>query len=112
MDQITRAHTTKITELKRLLEQTQSASAAQLHALQAELRLLRSTLDEERAVARKAELKRDKERLSRAVLSSGAGSGFQDGGEWDLARVLKGSFDELGVRKAVRGLSMADRMRV
>lgn len=113
LDQITRAHTTKITELKRLLEQTQSSSAAQLHALQAELRLLRSSLEEERVSARKAELKRDKDRLSRGAQGfHHSQSQGQDSTEWDLAHVLRGKFDEIGVRKAVRSLSMADRLRL
>ena len=37
-------HTTKTTSLKRLLERSQASAAAQLHALQAEVAMLRSQL--------------------------------------------------------------------
>ncbi|GJJ12808.1 hypothetical protein Clacol_007053 [Clathrus columnatus] len=111
LDQVTRAHTNKTTDLKRLLEQTQSTSAAQLHALQAELRLLRGTLEEERALAHKAELKRDRERLSHVPHPDTGG-----GGDWDLARVLRGDgrglFNDHEVRKAIRVLTIADRLRL
>ncbi len=60
------AHTKTITTYKRLLEQAQSNSASQLHALQAELRLLRATLDSERAQQHKNELARDRDRLQLA----------------------------------------------
>lgn len=60
------AHTKTITTYKRLLEQAQSNSASQLHALQAELRLLRATLDSERAQQHKNDLARDRDRLQLA----------------------------------------------
>ena len=66
------AHTKTITTYKRLLEQAQSNSASQLHALQAELRLLRATLDSERALQHKNELARDRDRLQLAYQTVGA----------------------------------------
>ncbi|KAF8584645.1 hypothetical protein K439DRAFT_1410889 [Ramaria rubella] len=112
LDQITRAHTSRLTDLKRLLEQTQTASAAQLHALQAELRLLRSTLEQERLVARESELRRDRERLNYTTRRGDN----EDSADWDVARALRGdgrgNFNDTEVRKAVRGLRMADRMRL
>jgi pyrimidine and pyridine-specific 5'-nucleotidase len=111
LDQLTRAHTSRLTDLKRLLEQTATASAAQLHALQAELRLLRATLEQERVAARESELRRDRERLSLATRGA-----EDDGADWDVARALRGdgrgNFNDADVRKAVRGLKMADRMRL
>lgn len=110
LDQLTRAHTDRLTDLKRLLEQTQTASAAQLHALQAELRLLRATLEQERTAARESELRRDRERLSQVTRAE------DDSADWDVARALRGdgrgNFNDADVRKAVRGLRMADRMRL
>jgi pyrimidine and pyridine-specific 5'-nucleotidase len=112
LDQITRAHTSRLTDLKRLLEQTQTASASQLHALQAELRLLRATLEQERSATRESELRRDRERL---ITRNTARADNADG-DWDLARAMrgdgKGNFNDGEVRKAVRGLKMADRMRL
>ncbi|KIJ49092.1 hypothetical protein M422DRAFT_74705 [Sphaerobolus stellatus SS14] len=111
LDHITRAHLSRITDLKRLLEQTQSASAAQLHALQAELRMLRATLDEERAAAHQAELRRDHERLTRPSYPVNT-----DEPDWDLIRALRGeargTFNEVEVRKALRSLGTAERMRL
>ncbi|KAF8532363.1 WD40-repeat-containing domain protein [Gautieria morchelliformis] len=111
LDQLTRAHTNRLTDLKRLLEQTQTASAAQLHALQAELRLLRATVEQERAAARESELRRDRERLTIATRRAD-----DDSADWDVARALRGdgrgNFNDAEVRKAVRGLRMGDRMRL
>lgn len=61
------AHVKKITHYKRLLEQAQSSSASQLHALQAELRLLRAQLDRERSISHQNELARDRDRLALAL---------------------------------------------
>ncbi len=59
IEQLRNLYSKKLTGYKRLLEQGQSASAAQLHALQAELRLLRVNLEDERHAARQSELERD-----------------------------------------------------
>ncbi|KAJ4474259.1 hypothetical protein J3R30DRAFT_3376742 [Lentinula aciculospora] len=47
LNQINTLHTRKITSYKRLLERAQHSSAAQLHALQAEVRMLREQLQNE-----------------------------------------------------------------
>ncbi|KAF8532388.1 hypothetical protein JB92DRAFT_3103837 [Gautieria morchelliformis] len=44
-------HRSLRSDVKKLLEQTQTTSAAQPHALQAELRLFRATVEEERYCA-------------------------------------------------------------
>lgn len=67
MDGIQEAHSKKILHYKRLLEKAHSNSASQLHSLQAELKLLKTTLDRERAVAHQAELARDRDRLAQKV---------------------------------------------
>jgi hypothetical protein len=67
IDAVQVAHTRKVTHYKRLLEQAQTSSASQLHAQQAELKLLRVTLDNERSKAHQNELARDRDRLSQAI---------------------------------------------
>jgi pyrimidine and pyridine-specific 5'-nucleotidase len=64
IDAVHTAHTRKVLHFKRLLEKAHSNSASQLHALQAELKLLRATLDKERAINHQNELARDRDRLS------------------------------------------------
>jgi len=64
IDAVHTAHTRKVLHFKRLLEKAHSNSAAQLHALQAELKVLRATLDNERAINHQNELARDRERLN------------------------------------------------
>ncbi|KAG8854290.1 hypothetical protein FRB96_007695 [Tulasnella sp. 330] len=109
----------KLTHYKRLLEQAHASSASQLHALQAELRLLRHQIECERKTARELEMRsgRDREALfterrHRSQLQtdiSGAGAGFDIGA---LRGDGRGSFDEVEVRRVVRGLKMSDRMRL
>ena len=105
-------HTQKLLHYKRLLEQGHHASAAQLHALQAELRLLRMALEDERAKAREGELERDRLQMKTLTQSSSA----EKGSDVDLATALrgdrKGNFNESEVRKAVRALKLQDRMRL
>ena len=105
-------HTQKILHYKRLLEQGQHASAAQLHALQAELRLLRIALEDERAKAREGELERDRLQMKALTHTS---TKTQEA-DVDLAVALrgdgKGNFNETAVRKAVRALKLQDRMRL
>ncbi|KAI0717946.1 hypothetical protein C8Q72DRAFT_891365 [Fomitopsis betulina] len=116
-------HARKILHYKRLLERAQASTAAQLHALQAEVRMLRE---------------RDRERDQGGLISndpdadgfcvcggrrkkeywSGYRGGEDDGlaGEVDLATALRGDgyggFNEMEVRRAVRGLNRDDRMRL
>lgn len=55
----------KLIHYKRLLEQSQASAASQLHALQAELRLLRVQVESERKTMRDLEIRagRDREAL-------------------------------------------------
>lgn len=56
LQQVGIIHTRKITGYKRILEQSQTSAASQLYALQAELRLLRQQLEQERTASRRLEL--------------------------------------------------------
>jgi pyrimidine and pyridine-specific 5'-nucleotidase len=110
-------HTRKILHYKRLLERAQAATAAQLHALQAEVRVLR---EREPATA-VPDLESDLACICGGRKHKGYWSGYrQDEDEFDgdveLARALKGNsvgeFNETEVRKALRGLSRDERMRL
>ncbi|KAI0261216.1 hypothetical protein BC834DRAFT_830548 [Gloeopeniophorella convolvens] len=115
-------HAKKLLHYKRLLERTQAATAAQLHALQAEVRVLRE---------------RERQREENGTVASftdnedfcicggrkrgGYWDGYRgddaDGGEgFDLIKALKrdanGEFNETEVRKAIRGLNRDERMRL
>lgn len=118
-------HTRKVLHLKRLLERAQASTAAQLHALQAEVRLLR---DRERESAQVGVLDNlegaDDDRYCvcggrrRREYWSGYRGNEDDGVgvEVDLATALRGDgsggFNEIEVRRAVRGLGRDDRMRL
>ena len=112
LQQVQTLHTRKVTQLKRLLEQGQGASAAQLHALQAELRMLRVALEDEKAQAHSRELEQDALRM-KAMTQTVSHRADDD---IDLATALrgdgKGNFNESEVRKAVRALKLQDRMRL
>ncbi|OCH85966.1 hypothetical protein OBBRIDRAFT_738919 [Obba rivulosa] len=124
MDKINEIHMRKIQHYKRLLERTQAANAAQLHALQAELQVLRAREREreEGGLNNLAEGYGDTYCTCGGKKSKGYWSGYRGseddgiGGEVDLATVLKGdgggSFNEIEVRRAVRALSRDDRMRL
>lgn len=116
-------HMKKILHYKRLLERAQASTAAQLHALQAEVRILK---EKERQL--------EKSGYNDGTLpdeddfcvcggrkhSSGYWSGYRgantDDGPADLLSALRvdssGSFNETEVRKAIRGLNREDRMRL
>ncbi|THG93814.1 hypothetical protein EW145_g8272, partial [Phellinidium pouzarii] len=102
-------HAHALTQYRRLLEQAHGASAAQLHALQAELRILRVALEDERAAARDVEMQRDHMQMQRRT----APHALED---IDLAAALRadgrGIFNEVEVRKAVRALKMQDRLQL
>ncbi|PVF92570.1 hypothetical protein CPB86DRAFT_717233 [Serendipita vermifera] len=113
IDAVQVAHTRKVTHYKRLLEQAQTSSASQLHAQQAELKLLRVTLDNERSKVHQTELARDRDRLSQAIHTN---THTNEDLSANLASVLggdgKGGFKETEVRRVIRSLGMADRMRL
>ncbi|PFH49475.1 hypothetical protein AMATHDRAFT_147610 [Amanita thiersii Skay4041] len=118
-------HTRKILHYKRLLERAQASTAAQLHALQAEVRVLR-----ERAGSLESPLaatEDDDRCVCGGRRRKGFWAGYRDdyddeerdegeGGALDLVRMLKGDgmggFNEKEVRRALRGLSREDRMRL
>ncbi|KAG6836951.1 hypothetical protein H0H93_000591 [Arthromyces matolae] len=115
-------HTRKILAYKRLLERTHASTAAQLHALQAEIRLLRSNPrllesssssselvdDDGKCVcgARKRRDYWDGVRGGEAEVEDveGAGEGIE--------KVLKRGFNEVAVRRALRKLGREERMRL
>lgn len=113
LDEVKSVHARKITDYKRLLEQSQASSASQLHALQAELRLLRLALENERAAVRESEMERDHMRMT-AFASRTARK--ENDGTIDLAAALRGDgngvFNETEVKKAIRSLKLRDRMRL
>ncbi|KAI0001180.1 hypothetical protein BJV77DRAFT_1063694 [Russula vinacea] len=116
-------HTKKLLHYKRLLERAQAATAAQLHALQAEVRVLRER-ERQREDSGTVSFLTDNDDLCVCGGRKGADywSGYRGGGdstdreEPDLARALKreanGEFNEADVRKAIRGLSRDERMRL
>ncbi|KAG8818713.1 hypothetical protein FRC17_010736 [Serendipita sp. 399] len=113
IDAVQTAHMRRITHYKRLLEKAQTNSASQLHTLQAELKLLRTTLEKERAKSHETELARDRDRLALSMQKKNA---QYEGLSPDLASILRGDgnggFSEGDVRKVIRGLHMSDRMRL
>lgn len=116
-------HMKKMLHYKRLLERSQASTAAQLHALQAEVRILKED-----------QRQHEKSGYSDATLLNGSDfcvcsgrkhrsdywSGYReaniDDGPGDLLSALKGDgsggFNEIEIRKAIRGLSREDRMRL
>ncbi|KAH9945563.1 hypothetical protein B0H21DRAFT_694161 [Amylocystis lapponica] len=123
LQQVNSVHARKLLHYKRLLERAQASTAAQLHALQAEVSMLR---------AREREREQGGVSLNgmdgdgycvcggkrRKEYWSGYRGGEDDGinGEVDIATVLRGDgsggFNEIEVRRAVRGLGRDDRMRL
>jgi pyrimidine and pyridine-specific 5'-nucleotidase len=116
-------HTKKLLHYKRLLERAQAATAAQLYALQAEVRVLRER-ERQREDAGSVSLMTDSDDLCVCGGRRGADywSGYRGGGEShdreeaDLTKALKkkanGEFNEVEVRKTIRGLSRDERMRL
>ncbi|KZT25821.1 hypothetical protein NEOLEDRAFT_1132791 [Neolentinus lepideus HHB14362 ss-1] len=113
-------HTRKILHYKRLLERAQAAAAAQLHALQAEVRMLRDRGGESARVVMGDE---DEYCVCGGKKRNGGyWAGWrgedEDGevGDVDLLRALRGDgagqFSEAEVKKAIRGLSREERMRL
>lgn len=122
LDEVMAIHTRKLLHYKRLLERAQASTAAQLHALQAEVRFLR---DKEReGGGTMANLGTEDEGfcVCGGKKRQGYWSGYRDddqeqgAGTGDLLGALKGDgsggFNEAEVRKAIRGLGRDDRMRL
>lgn len=132
LSQILALHTRKVLRYKRLLERAQGSTAAQLHALQVELRTLKAqgqgavTSSSHHADVSFDDADFDEERCEcgrklKKAPSKGYWSGYsgyeeEEGESGDLLKALRGdgrgSFNEVDVRKAVRGLSREDRMRL
>ncbi|KAH7100036.1 hypothetical protein BKA62DRAFT_673090 [Auriculariales sp. MPI-PUGE-AT-0066] len=110
LENINNVHLDKVTHYKRLLERAQSANAAQLHALQAELRMVRGEL-QGATEARAPQLTLDTHFASNN--NARDESFYQD---VDLAMAIRGdgrgNFNETEVKKAVRSLKQPDRMRL
>jgi len=115
-------HTRKILRYKRLLERAQASAAAQLHALQAEVRVLREN-ERQASIGGVPSLSLDDSAycICGGKKRTGYWSGYRDdegneGGSLDLAKVLKGDgkggFREGEVKQAIRGLGRDDRMRL
>jgi pyrimidine and pyridine-specific 5'-nucleotidase len=120
LEKIMQLHKRKILRYKRLLERAQASTAAQLHALQAELRVLRDQNNSTSMTAGALTLSNDVEfcvcggKKKRGYWAGYLGDSDEEG-DVDLIRALKGrdgEFNEVEVRKAVRGLSRDERMRL
>ncbi|KAI0371888.1 hypothetical protein BV20DRAFT_964520 [Pilatotrama ljubarskyi] len=122
LDGVHGLHMRKLLHYKRLLERAQASSAAQLHALQAEVRMLRERERQQEYGGAVVDPDSDGYCVCGGKKRKGYWSGYRgsedDGinGEVDLATVLKGDgsggFNEIEVRRVVRGLSRDDRMRL
>lgn len=123
LNQILLMHTRKILSYKRLLEHSQASTAAQLHALQVEVRMLREQTGSYEGYNPQPRLSADPENfcVCGGKKRKGFWSGYRDDddddiGEVDLAKAFqgdgKGSFSEKEVRKVLRGLSRDARMRL
>jgi len=123
LQNILQMHTKKILHYKRLLERAQASTAAQLHALQAQVRVLRESSPAVTPATHTHQL------LGSDVgglcvcggkKKKGYWSGYRDDDEFDdagdLTKALKGDgkgqFSEIQVRKALRGLGREERMRL
>lgn len=122
LDGVMKVHAKKLLHYKRLLERAHASTAAQLHALQVEVRVLRerenagetnpllSTIESDQLCVCGGKKRKD-------YWSGYRGGGDDDevGGDVDLTTALKGHggvFNEMEVRRAVRTLSRDDRMRL
>ncbi|TCD63314.1 hypothetical protein EIP91_005695 [Steccherinum ochraceum] len=121
LNEVNRLHLRKLLHYKRLLERAQASSAAQLHALQAEIRLLRereTTTGLHEDVIGEADLCVCGGRKRKGYWSGyrGGDDDEEHGGDIDLATALRGDgsggFNEIEVRRVVRTLSRDDRMRL
>ncbi|KAM6494830.1 WD40-repeat-containing domain protein [Amanita muscaria] len=117
-------HTRKMLHYKRLLERAQASTAAQLHALQAELSVFREReRDFDRGGIGGIGASKDGRCVCGGKKRKGYWAGYRDDDEDDqdedggmngdlVVRALRGGFSEREVRKALRSLSREDRMRL
>ncbi|KZT55534.1 hypothetical protein CALCODRAFT_518713 [Calocera cornea HHB12733] len=108
-------HTKQLRTLKRLLEQSQTAAASQLHALQAEQRVLREQLARERAERERIERAMDGER-ARSWAPPRVRTPRPPEAGVDMVAVMRGSMEgtisDGEVKTALRSLRPAERMRL
>ncbi|KAG6824842.1 hypothetical protein H0H92_005643, partial [Tricholoma furcatifolium] len=117
-------HARKILHYKRLLERAQASAAAQLHALQAEVRVLRTSSLPNGHLTHALDHTIDDRCVCGGKRRRGYWGGYREDSEDDenddmdgddLVRALKGrggDFNERDVRRALRGLSRESRMRL
>lgn len=117
-------HMKKMLQYKRLLERSQASTAAQLHALQAEVRMLRNNASatEPPPAYQLAGGDGDGLCVCGGKKRKGYWSGYrededdEDGDTINLLSAIKGdgkgAFNEVEVRKALRGMSRDERMRL
>jgi pyrimidine and pyridine-specific 5'-nucleotidase len=115
-------HMRKMLHYKRLLERAQASAAAQLHALQAEVRVLRERERQydQGGIGAVRAMDDDKYCVCGGRKRKGYWSGYRDSDDddedVDLMRALKGDgkggFNESEVRRAMRGLNRDERMRL
>ena len=122
LDEVMSLHTRKVLQYKRLLERAQASTAAQLHALQAEVKFLREKEKQLESGGMASAIDGDEDGfcICGGRKQKGYWSGYRDDdmeqGQGHLLNALKGDgnggFNELEVRKAIRGLGRDDRMRL
>ncbi len=120
LDEVHKLHTRKLLHYRRLLERAQASTAAQLHALQAEIQVLRDGAQDKPSNPLLTIEDADNYCVCGGKKKKGYWSGYRGDddepeGEVDLATALKGQngiFNETEVRKAIRGLSRDERMRL
>ena len=133
LQNVLQMHTRKILHYKRLLERAQASAAAQLHALQAQVRVLRESGASGASSTTVTSYAQQLQLLGPDAADAlglcicggkkrkGYWSGYRDDEDYDLegvdlVKALKGdgqgTFRELEVRKALRGLGREERMRL
>ncbi|PPQ95787.1 hypothetical protein CVT26_015887 [Gymnopilus dilepis] len=133
LQNVLQMHTRKILHYKRLLERAQASAAAQLHALQAQVRVLRESGASGASSTTVTSYAQQLQLLGPDAADAlglcicggkkrkGYWSGYRDDEDYDLegvdlVKALKGdgqgTFSELEVRKALRGLGREERMRL
>jgi pyrimidine and pyridine-specific 5'-nucleotidase len=123
LNDVLNLHTRKILHYKRLLERAQASTAAQLHALQAEVRVLRERERKYDHDGTGVIMAMDGDRYCvcggkkrKGYWSGYRNDDYDDNVAMDLMSALKGDgeggFSESEVRKAMRGLNGDEPMRL
>lgn len=121
LDEVHKLHARKLLQYKRLLERAQASTAAQLHAMQAEIQLLRDKESQGSSHPLLTLEESDNYCVCGGKKRKGYWSGYRGDHEdepasgVDLATALKGAngtFNEIEIRRVIRTLSRDDRMRL